>query len=110
MSAWADIQQDWATKTEVNEKTGVLLWDLSAAFDTLDVTLLCKKLKLYGFDNLSVKWFYSFLSNRRQKVKIGHFLGCPPGTYFNHVICNNFFKVIILYTCSLFNHYKSIRA
>ena len=52
--------------------TGVLLWDLSAAFDTLDVTLLCKKLKLYGFDDLSVKWFHSFLSHRRQKVKIGN--------------------------------------
>ena len=71
MSAWADIQQDWATKTEAKEKTGVLLWDLSAAFDTLDVALLCEKLSLYGFDNLAVKWFNSFLSNRTQKVKIG---------------------------------------
>ena len=25
---------------------------------------------LYGFDKLSVKWFHSFLHNRRQKVKI----------------------------------------
>ena len=36
MSAWADIQQDWATKTEAKEKTGVLLWDLSAAFDLVN--------------------------------------------------------------------------
>jgi hypothetical protein len=71
MSAWADIQQDWATKTEAKEKTGLLLWDLSAAFDTLDVALLCEKLTLYGFDNLAVKWFNSFLNNRTQKVKIG---------------------------------------
>ena len=48
MSAWADIQQDWAVKTEAKEKTGILLWDLSAAFDTLDVDLLCKKLELFG--------------------------------------------------------------
>ena len=60
MTAWADIQQDWATKTESKEKTGVLLWDLSAAFDTLDVALLCKKLRLYGFD---VNTQYSFETN-----------------------------------------------
>ena len=35
MSAWADIQEDWARNTEEIEMTGVLLWDLSAAFDTL---------------------------------------------------------------------------
>ena len=47
MSAWSDIQHDWAVKTESNEVTGVLQWDLSAAFDTLDVELLCKKLALF---------------------------------------------------------------
>ena len=71
MSAWSDIQQDWAIKTELKEKTGVLLWDLSAAFNTLDVELLCKKLALYGFDDKSVAWFHSFLKNRTQKVKLG---------------------------------------
>ena len=45
MSAWSDIQQDWAVHTEANEVIGVLLWDLSTAFDTLDVELLCKMCK-----------------------------------------------------------------
>ena len=66
MSAWADIQQDWTTKTEAKEKTGVLLWDSTAAFDPLDVALLCKKLALYGFVAKAVNWFNSFLSNRSQ--------------------------------------------
>ena len=51
--------------------TGVLLWDLSAAFDTLDVDIFCKKIKLYGFQPMTVKWFASFLSGRSQCVKIG---------------------------------------
>ena len=66
-----NIQQDWATNTEEKHITGVLVWDLSAAFDTLDVELLCKKLELYGLDTLSVSWFRSFLTNRSQKVEIG---------------------------------------
>ena len=43
---------------------------LSAAFDTLDVTLLCKKLVLYGFDKRAVQWFNSFLNNRRQNERL----------------------------------------
>ena len=44
MTAWQEIQLDWAMKSEQKLVTGVLLWDLSAAFDTLDCEGLCKKL------------------------------------------------------------------
>ena len=47
MTAWQDIQLDWATKGEQNIVTGVLLWDLSAAFDTLDCEGMCAKLRLF---------------------------------------------------------------
>ena len=70
MTAWAKIQQDWATNSKNKEITGILLWDLSAAFDCLDADILCKKLHLYGFDPRSVAWFRSFLSQRTQRVKI----------------------------------------
>ena len=52
MSAWSQIQQAWAKNTEDGKITGVLLWDLSAAFDCLDIDLLCQKLEIYGFDAL----------------------------------------------------------
>ena len=45
MSAWANLQRDWTQNTDDKKVTGILLWDLSAAFDTLDVELLCKKRK-----------------------------------------------------------------
>ena len=70
MTAWAEMQQNWANNTESKNMTGILLWDLSAAFDTLDPDLLCKKLEIYGFDKLTVKWFQSFLNKRTQRVKI----------------------------------------
>ena len=33
MSAWAEMQKDWASYIEQKIITGILLWDLSAAFD-----------------------------------------------------------------------------
>ena len=71
MTAWNEVQLDWAQKTEDGLITGVLLWDLSAAFDTLDCNGLCDKLSLFGVQPRSVKWVRSFLTGRRQKVKIG---------------------------------------
>lgn len=61
------IENKMAGKT-----TGMLLWDLSAAFDTLDHEIFLEKIKIYGFDEMSAQWFASFLSNRHQKVKIGN--------------------------------------
>ena len=71
MTAWADIQKQWAQNSDDKKLTGVLLWDLSAAFDCLDPVILCKKLKFYGFDELTIKWYRSFLTRRTQRVKIG---------------------------------------
>ena len=77
MTALSAMQQNWAENTEENMKTGILFWDLSAAYDTLDIELLCDKLKLYGFDQLSWQWFESFLTNRKQRVKIGKAMSKP---------------------------------
>ena len=71
MTAWQEIQLDWAQKNENNLVTGVLLWDLSAAFDTLDKEGVCSKLELYGVKTRSVNWVRSFLTGRSQRVKIG---------------------------------------
>ena len=79
MTAWAQIQQEWATNFENRDITGVLLWDLSAAFDSLDAPLLCEKLKLNGFSDTTVHWFESFLTGRTQRVKIGTDLSLSAG-------------------------------
>ena len=49
MTAHTEVQKQWADNSEGKEKTGILMWDLSAFFDCLDITILCQKLKLYGF-------------------------------------------------------------
>ena len=50
-----------SSETRWKNVTGVLLWDLSAAFDCLDSEILYKKLKFYGFTDLTIEWFNSFL-------------------------------------------------
>ena len=94
MTALSSMQKEWTENTESKKKTGILLWDLSAAFDTLDVELLCKKLEIYGFDKMSCKWFASFLSGRSQRVRIGRSLsnrvmltsGVPQGGILSPII------------------------
>ena len=94
MSALSSMQKEWTENSENKKKTGILLWDLSAAFDTLDVDLLCKKLKIYGFDKLTCKWFSSFLTGRSQRVRIGNVLservfltsGVPQGGILSPII------------------------
>ena len=71
MTALTEIQNKWITSTEDGKTTGVLVWDLSAAFDTLDSNLLCEKLKIYGLDQKARNWFHTFLNGRTQRVKIG---------------------------------------
>ena len=49
---------------------GALLTDLSIAFDCLPHELLIAKCYAYGADILSSKLLYSYLTKRKQRVKL----------------------------------------
>ena len=51
---------------------GALTADLSKAFDCLHHELLTVKFDAYGFDIKSVKLIQQYLSNRKQRVKVGN--------------------------------------
>ena len=55
-----------------------VLLDLSAAFDTIDHTILVERLESYfGFSRQTLCWFRSYLENRRQSIVIGDQVSTP---------------------------------
>ena len=50
--------------------TGILLTDLSNAFDCLIHDLLLAKLHAYGFHHNAIKLIHSYLDDRSQRVRI----------------------------------------
>ena len=77
MTALSSMQKEWVKNTEEGLMTGILVWDLSSAFDTLDIQLFLQKLTIYGADHITQEWFKSFLSNRTQRVRVGSAISPP---------------------------------
>ena len=51
---------------ELKKEIIMLLYDLSAAFDTVSHEILLAKFALYGFDSNAMKWMKSFLEENKQ--------------------------------------------
>ena len=58
-----------------NKLVGAVLMDLSKPFYSIIHDLLFEKLKAYGFERKTLKFIYSYLTNRKQAVKIKGFVG-----------------------------------
>ena len=63
---------DISKKIQKDQTVVLILLDLSAAFDTIDHTILAKKLlDDYGISGMALLWLQSYLKNRTYCVKIG---------------------------------------
>ena len=102
MTALSSMQKEWVKNTEDGLMTGILVWDLSSAFDTLDIDLFVKKLAIYGAESNTLEWFRSFLTNRTQRVRIGEATS-PPRTLVSGVPQGGILSPIIftIYTADM---------
>ena len=69
-TALIQMYDTWVNAVEGGEMAGVMLIDLSAAFDMVDHDILLEKLKLLGLENHTVMWIESYLSGRSQCVSV----------------------------------------
>ena len=102
--------EKWRESLDQGGTYGALLTDLSKTFDCLH-DLLIAKLHAYGLDTKSLKLMLSYLTNRKQRVKIndtysywskilfgvpqGSILGPWPSTTFLYGISFYFYQILI---------------
>ena len=88
MTALLSMYDKWVKAASKEQVSGVVLVDLSAAFDLVSPSLLIEKLKIYGFKEDIAAWITSYLTDRYQAVWIDHVyssfvensIGVPQGS------------------------------
>ena len=71
-TALLKIHSDILASIDAGRVTALTLLDLSAAFDTIDHTILLSRLDdWFGVTGKALNWFKSYLTGRCQRIKIG---------------------------------------
>ena len=69
-TAMLNITDEWLICFDDGKIVCVVLLDLKKAFDTVDFQLLLLKLKYYGADEVTLRWFASYLNGRIQSTSV----------------------------------------
>ena len=94
-SALLKVQSDILLNMDKQEVTLLVLLDLSAAFNTVNHSLLLNILENdFGVTDSALKWFQSYLSGRKQRILIDNSLsdvfnlacGVPQGTCMGPIL------------------------
>ena len=94
--ALISLIEHWRRALDSKGYAGAVLMDLSKAFDCINHDLLIAKLHAYGFSPPALKLIKSYLSNRKQRVKINSsfstwsdlIMGVPQGSVLGPLLFN----------------------
>ena len=72
-TALLKVHNDVTLNIDKGKVTTLTMLDLSAAFDTIDHSILIKRLSLwYGISGTALNWFLSYLTGRHQTIEIAN--------------------------------------
>ena len=71
-TALTKLTEKWISDIDNGNVTGAVLLDFRKAFDLVNHEVLLNKLRYYNFEDKSLSWLQSYLSNRTQTVHIGN--------------------------------------
>lgn len=94
MTAVIKVYEKLVDNKRKSDFSTICLYDLFAGFDTIDKNNLCEKLRRYGCDEKSIRWFHAYLTGKKQVVIIGASLsepvtidtGSPKGSVLSPVL------------------------
>jgi hypothetical protein len=113
-TALLSVQNDLLISMDNGLSSALLLLDLSAAFDTVDHSILLHRLEnWFGISQTALLWFKSFLSDRSQSVHTSHststlatlLFGVPQGSVLGPLLFSLYTKPL----SSLISQYPDIR-